>query len=130
MKLYENNYNILTAGITQARSVETHKQSLKADRHIKEMQFTADENRKNIERMSDLVDKLQTKIRTYKKQIEDAEEIAALNLAKFRKTQQQLEDAEERSRHAEGNLIRMRGVEPGTAGARLSFDFNNGLGSF
>ena len=45
----------------------------------------------------------------YKKQIEDAEEIAALNLAKFRKSQQQLEEAEERSRSAEGNLIRMRG---------------------
>ena len=42
----------------------------------------------------------------YKKQIEDAEEIAALNLAKFRKSQQQLEEAEERSRAAEGNLIR------------------------
>ena len=45
----------------------------------------------------------------YKKQIEDAEEIAALNLAKFRKSQQQLEEAEERSRLAEGNLIRLRG---------------------
>ena len=42
--------------------------------------------------MSDLVEKLQNKTRTYKKQIEDAEEIAALNLAKFRKAQQQLEE--------------------------------------
>ena len=43
--------------------------------------------------MTELVDKLQNKTRTYKKQIEDAEEIAALNLAKFRKAQQQLEEA-------------------------------------
>ncbi|ROT68166.1 myosin heavy chain type 6a [Penaeus vannamei] len=38
-----------------------------------------------------LVDKLQQKIKTYKRQIEEAEEIAALNLAKYRKAQQELE---------------------------------------
>lgn len=48
----------------------------------------ADEDRKNHERMQDVVDKLQQKIKTYKRQIEEAEEIAALNLAKFRKAQQ------------------------------------------
>ena len=31
----------------------------------------------------ELIEKLQQKIRTYKKQVEDAEEIAALNLAKL-----------------------------------------------
>ena len=56
------------------------------------MQFTSEEDQKNFERLSDLVEKLQNKTRTYKKQIEDAEEIAALNLAKFRKAQQQLEE--------------------------------------
>ena len=58
----------------------------------------------------------------YKKQIEDAEEIAALNLAKFRKSQQQLEEAEERSRSAEGNLVRMRAGSqppPGASGANI-----------
>ena len=44
--------------------------------------------------MSDLANKLQAKIKTYKKQIEEAEEIAALNLAKFRKAQQELEETE------------------------------------
>ena len=39
-------------------------------------------------RMSELANKLQAKIKTYKQQIEEAEEIAALNLAKFRKAQQ------------------------------------------
>ena len=62
-----------------------------------------------MEKMSELVDKLQSKIRTYKKQIEDAEEIAALNLAKFRKAQQQLEEAEERTKMAELNMARLRG---------------------
>ena len=50
--------------------------------------------------MSDLANKLQAKIKTYKKQIEEAEEIAALNLAKFRKAQQELEEVEERAKLA------------------------------
>jgi len=100
-------------GVTQMRSGDVHKGALKADRHIKELQFTTDENRKNIDRMNELVDKLQGKIRTYKKQIEDAEEIAALNLAKYRKAQQQLEEAEERSQAAESNMVRMRAGTPG-----------------
>ena len=49
---------------TQFRSAETHKNSVKADRRIKEMQFTADENRKNMDKMTELIDKLQGKIRT------------------------------------------------------------------
>ncbi len=36
---------------------------------------------------ADLANKLQQKIKTYKKQIEQAEKIAALNLAKYRKAQ-------------------------------------------
>jgi len=95
-------------GMTQMRFAEAHKGALKSDRRIKEMQFTADENRKNMERMTDLIDKLQAKTRTYKKQIEDAEEIAALNLAKFRKAQQQLEEAEERTQSAENHMGRLR----------------------
>ena len=33
------------AAITQVRSVETHKTAVRADRRIKEMEFTNDENR-------------------------------------------------------------------------------------
>ena len=47
--------------------------------------------------MQELVDKLQNKVKSYKKQIEEAEEIAALNLAKFRKVQADLESSEERA---------------------------------
>ena len=74
------------------RSIETHKGAVRADRKIKELQFTCEEDQKNFERLSDLGEKLQNKTRTYRKQIEDAEEIAALNLAKFRKAQHQLEE--------------------------------------
>ncbi|KAJ8980976.1 hypothetical protein NQ317_013430 [Molorchus minor] len=58
--------------------------------------------------MQDLVDKLQQKIKTYKRQIEEAEEIAALNLAKFRKAQQELEEAEERADLAEQAIAKFR----------------------
>ena len=54
--------------------------------------------------MSDLANKLQAKIKTYKKQIEEAEEIAALNLAKYRKAQQELEETEDRTKMAEAQL--------------------------
>ena len=52
----------------------------KSERRIKELAFASDEDRKNHERMQQLIDQLQSKIRSYKKQIEEAEEIAALNL--------------------------------------------------
>ena len=51
------------------------------------------QDKKNQDRMSDLANKLQAKIKTYKKQIEEAEEIAALNLAKYRKVAGALGDA-------------------------------------
>lgn len=80
--------------------------------------FQADEDRKNHERMQDLVDKLQQKIKTYKRQIEEAEEIAALNLAKFRKAQQELEEAEERADMAEQAITKFRTKGRGGSAAR------------
>ena len=53
-------------------------------------------------------EKLQFKIRTYKKQVEDAEEIAALNLAKFRKAQSEMEEADQRANLSEQALSKLR----------------------
>jgi len=69
----------------------------KAERRIKEINYAADEDRKNQERMQALIDQLQGKIRSFKKQIEEAEEIAALNLAKFRQAQSNLTESQERA---------------------------------
>merc|ERR1719400_2144983 len=69
------------------RMADAMKNLRKSERHIKELVYASDEDRKNHERMQNLVDQLQLKIKTYKKQIEEAEEIASLNLAKFRKVQ-------------------------------------------
>merc|ERR1739844_568529 len=87
-------------GALQAKTGDTFKHFQKAERHVKELQFQQDEDKKNQDRMSELAAKLQQKIKTYKAQIGEAEEIAALNLAKFRKAQQDLEENEERAKMA------------------------------
>merc|ERR1712152_8961 len=81
----------------QRRLVEAEKSQRRTTRRIKELTFSQEEDHKNHERMQELVDKLQNKVKSYKKQIEEAEEIAALNLAKFRKVQADLESSEERA---------------------------------
>merc|ERR1711990_969100 len=88
-------------GGTQGRTGEMMKGNQRAERKVKELQFSQDEDKKNQDRMSELANKLQAKIKTYKQQIEEAEEIAALNLAKFRKAQQELEETSERAALAE-----------------------------
>merc|ERR1712110_1175053 len=82
-------------GSTQSKTSENFKAFQRAERRVKELQFQQEEDR-----MSDLANKLQQKIKTYKQQIEEAEEIAALNLAKYRKGQQELEETEERAKLA------------------------------
>merc|ERR1739845_171250 len=91
-------------GGVQSRTSESYKAFQKSERRIKELSFQQDEDHKNQDQMSELANKLQAKIKTYKKQIEEADEIAALNLAKFRKAQQELEETEDRTKMAEARL--------------------------
>lgn len=91
-------------GGVQSRTSDAYKAFQKSERRIKELQFQQDEDKKNQDSMSELAQKLQMKIKTYKKQIEEAEEIAALNLAKYRKAQQELEETEDRNKMAEAAL--------------------------
>merc|ERR1739844_769545 len=85
-------------GNVQAKTGDNVKAFQRSERKIKEIQFQNDEDKKNQDAMAELANKLQQKIKTYKKQIEEAEEIAALNLAKFRKAQQELEETEDRAK--------------------------------
>merc|ERR1739846_287495 len=94
----------LELGSVQSRTGESYKAFQRAERRVKELQFQQEEDRKNQDRMGDLANKLQQKIKTYKQQIEEAEEIAALNLAKYRKAQQELEETEERGKMAGARL--------------------------
>jgi len=97
-------------GGVQSKTSESFKAYQKSERRIKELCFQQDEDHKNQDQMSELANKLQAKIKTYKKQIEEAEEIAALNLAKFRKAQQELEETEDRTKMAEAQLSLVRGA--------------------
>merc|ERR1719189_1617940 len=94
----------------QRRLGDASKNLRKAERRIKELDFQGEEDRKQQEHMQDLVDKLQQKLRCFKRQIEEAEEIAALNLAKFRKTQVDLEESEERADLSEQALAKFKAM--------------------
>ena len=72
--------------------------------------------------MQELVDKLQMKLRNFKRQIEEAEEIAALNLAKFRKAQAEAEEAEERASLNEHAMAKLRAL--GRAGSAQPFNWS------
>merc|ERR1711934_1180929 len=98
------------------RCGDAQKNLRKSERHIKELVYASDEDRKNHERMQNLVDQLQLKIKTYKKQIEEAEEIASLNLAKFRQVQAQLGETTERADLNEKALAKTKAVTRGSVG--------------
>merc|ERR1711970_1559021 len=90
------------------RCTDAQKNLRKSERHIKELTYQQDEDRKNHERMQHLIDQLQGKIKSYKKQIEEAEEIAALNLSKFRTVQANLLGIAEETEAKEHAVARAR----------------------
>uniref|UniRef100_A0A8C6C518 Myosin-7B n=1 Tax=Monodon monoceros TaxID=40151 RepID=A0A8C6C518_MONMO len=75
---------------------------------LDEAEQLTEEDRKNVLRLQDLVNKLQTKVKAYKRQAEEAEEQANVNLAKFHKIQHKLEEAEERADTAELQVNKRR----------------------
>merc|ERR1719447_1462531 len=90
------------------RCTDAQKNLRRSERHIKELTYQQDEDRKNHERTQGLIDQLQGKIKSYKKQIEEAEEIAALNLAKYRQVQTNLAGSTERADLNEQALAKTR----------------------
>merc|ERR1712128_17318 len=101
-------------GNTQTHTSECVKGYQRTERKVKELIFSTEEDHKNQDRMSELANKLQQKIKTYKQQIEEAEEIAALNLAKFRKAQQELEETEDRAKLADNSMNDIRLTRAGS----------------
>lgn len=122
----------------QKRHVETVKALRKNERRLKELTFQTEEDQKTNQRMQELVEKLQNKLKSYKRQIEEAvslsfyalalhlvcilmrnslhffllvwlqEEQANASLSKYRKTVHELDDAEERAGMAEMALNKLR----------------------
>uniref|UniRef100_A0A8C3IV49 Myosin heavy chain n=1 Tax=Chrysemys picta bellii TaxID=8478 RepID=A0A8C3IV49_CHRPI len=92
----------------QKRSADAIKGMRKYERRVKELSYQTEEDRKNVFRLQDLVDKLQLKVKAYKRQAEEAEELSNVNLTKFRKIQHELEEAEERADIAESQVNKLR----------------------
>ncbi|XP_038606531.1 myosin-3 [Tachyglossus aculeatus] len=92
----------------QKRNTENVKGLRKYERRVKELTYQGEEDRKNVLRLQDLVDKLQVKVKSYKRQAEEADEQANVHLTKFRKAQHELEEAEERADIAESQVNKLR----------------------
>ncbi|KAK6310735.1 hypothetical protein J4Q44_G00187900 [Coregonus suidteri] len=79
----------------------------KYERRIKELTYQNEEDRKNMARLQELFDKLQLKVKSYKRAEEEAEEQANTNLTKDRKIQHELDEAEERADIAESQVNKL-----------------------
>uniref|UniRef100_A0A8B9TI10 Myosin heavy chain, skeletal muscle, adult n=1 Tax=Anas platyrhynchos TaxID=8839 RepID=A0A8B9TI10_ANAPL len=90
----------------QKRSAEAVKGVRKYERRVWGNQLSVCPSYQPL--LQDLVDKLQMKVKSYKRQSEEAEELSNVNLSKFRKIQHELEEAEERADIAESQVNKLR----------------------
>merc|ERR1712213_69144 len=80
-------------------------------RSIKELILQSEEDRKNIIILQDSLDKLNEKIKMYKRQLEEQESISNSNILRVKKFQRELESAENRDEEAEPTLNQFRSRE-------------------
>merc|ERR1712168_994975 len=80
-------------------------------RSIKELILQPEEDRKNIIILQDSLDKLNEKIKMYKRQLEEQESISNSNIMRVKKFQRELESAESRAEEAESTLNQFRSRE-------------------
>merc|ERR1712038_605832 len=77
-------------------------------RSIKELILQSEEDRKNIIILQESLDKLNEKIKMYKRQLEEQESISNSNIMRVKKFQRELEAAESRAEEAESSLNAFR----------------------
>merc|ERR1711992_190407 len=80
-------------------------------RSIKELILQSEEDRKNIIILQESLDKLNEKIKMYKRQLEEQESISNSNIMRVKKFQRELETAENRAEEAESTLNQFRSRE-------------------
>merc|ERR1711872_728812 len=80
-------------------------------RSIKELILQSEEDRKNIIILQESLDKLNEKIKMYKRQLEEQEAISNSNIMRVKKFQRELESAENRAEEAESTLNQFRSRE-------------------
>jgi len=90
---------------------ETMTELHKRERSIKELILQSEEDRKNIIILQESLDKLNEKIKMYKRQLEEQESISNANIMRVKKFQRELEGAESRAEEAESTLNQFRSRE-------------------
>merc|ERR1711923_547001 len=80
-------------------------------RQIKGLVLQSEEDRKNIIILQESLDKLNEKIKMYKRQLEEQEGISNANIMRVKKFQRELECAENRAEEAESTLNQFRSRE-------------------
>jgi chromosome segregation ATPase len=88
--------------------VETTSALHKRDRSFKELLLQSEEDRKNILILQESLDRLNEKIKMYKRQLEEQEAISNSNIMRVKKFQRELEAAEGRASEAESSLNSFR----------------------
>jgi len=88
--------------------VETTSSLHKKDRSVKELLLQSEEDRKNILILQESLDRLNEKIKMYKRQLEEQESISNSNIMRVKKFQRELEAAESRAEEAESSLNAFR----------------------
>ena len=84
--------------------VETTTVLHKKETSVKALLLQSEEDRKNILILQESLDKLNEKIKMYKRQLEEQEQISNSNIMRVKKFQRELEAAETRAEEAESNL--------------------------
>uniref|UniRef100_A0A8C4ICP1 Myosin-7B n=1 Tax=Dicentrarchus labrax TaxID=13489 RepID=A0A8C4ICP1_DICLA len=87
--------------VEQKKSEEYQKGVRRYERRCKELTYQTEEDRKTLLRMQELIEKLQTKVKSYKRQAETA-------VSLYSKVQHELDDAEERADIAETTVNKLR----------------------
>merc|ERR1711944_107502 len=88
--------------------VETTTALHKKETSVKALLLQSEEDRKNILILQESLDKLNEKIKMYKRQLEEQEQISNSNIMRVKKFQRELEAAESRANEAESSLNAFR----------------------
>jgi len=90
------------------RHAETEKILRKKDHRVKELVLQSEEDHKTVTLLSETCDKLNEKVKVYKRQMQEQEGMSSQNLTRVRRFQRELEAAEDRADQAESNLSFIR----------------------
>ena len=88
--------------------VETTTMLHKKESSVKALLLQSEEDRKNIIILQESLDKLNEKIKMYKRQLEEQEQISNSNIMRVKKFQRELEASEARAEEAESSLNAFR----------------------